>query len=156
MEEEKIRKSLTESIFDVLENMFFLPVQQSNQHMSLSDWFRKEEKLVGSELRFSGPSNGRFFLMIPLEEAQEASATFLGIEKDDVTQDQREDTIKEMLNMIGGRTLSGFDKEGVFHLELPEYVGDDPLMALKDRDEAIFILLETDKSHLAAGVIFEK
>lgn len=149
MEVEKLKKSLMDSIFDVLENMFFMPVEASSQELTLREWLKNQGTIVGASLNFSGALNGRFYFLIPEREATSACASFLGIEEGQVSEEQLRDTIKEMLNMIGGRTLSREDPGGNFRLGIPEYISASEINELIEKDEMEHIPLETDRGHLA-------
>jgi len=84
------------------------------------------------------------------------TANFLGIEEEEINEEQKKDAVKEALNMIGGHMLSLFDKEGAFKLGIPELIEENDLAEdnLGDLKKDI-ILIETEENRLAAGIQFE-
>jgi len=84
------------------------------------------------------------------------TANFLGLKEEEVDKEQRRDSLKEALNMIGGSTLSLVDEEGSFQLGIPGIMDEKDVnnKTVKDLQED-FILFETGNSHAALGFIFD-
>jgi len=146
---------MKQAISDVLETMFFQPVQISCKDCTLQEWFSDKQSLLGAILSFSGPFAGSIYIVIPVNLIKEITANFLGIEKEEVNENQKKDTIKEALNMIGGHMFSLFDKEGVISLGIPELIEDsnlkhDNLGEIKGNT----FFIKTD-NHRAAVVVAE-
>ncbi|MDY7035336.1 MAG: chemotaxis protein CheX [Thermodesulfobacteriota bacterium] len=144
------------SIFNVLETMFFQPVQISDGNYTLDEWFSQDKTLIGATLNFSGPSAGSFYLLIPLKTAHEMTADFLGLHEEEINEEQKRDAIKEALNMIGGSMLSLMDKEGAYTLGIPALIEENDLtdnMLADLKGDILFI--KTGDDHLAAGIMLE-
>lgn len=154
MLKETLLRSLKTAISDVLETMFFQPVQIDNNHRCLKEWFAKDPPLLGASLGFAGPISGICYILIPDQGVQEMTANFLGIDEKEVDREQALDTIKEALNMIVGQALSLFDKTGDFQLSIPEIIDGDAVAPEKlQGSQGDILLFETEDSHLAAGLI---
>ncbi len=152
MERTTVMEAMRVSIFNVLETMFFQLVEITEPDCTLQEWFSENTTLLGSTLDFSGPWSGSFYLLIPANKANEITANFLGLEVEEVEESQREDAVKELLNMIGGGMLSQFDKKGAFRLGIPETIKRDGLAPGKLNDfKGVAIFVEAGGDRLAAG-----
>ena len=156
MDKEKVMKNLRVAISNVMETMFFEPLQIIEKDMTLQKWFSDNSSIIGATLRFSGPLTGSFYLLVPVAATDEIVANFLAIDSGEIDDDQREDTIKEALNMIGGGSFSFFDKDGEFKLGIPELMSKEKCafeqLGLIKGDT---IFLESTDNRLAAGVEIE-
>ncbi len=146
-----MKKSLKDSIFDVFENMFFLPVQPYSHETTLNEWMKGQGRVVGSRLNFRTSSDGLFYLFIPEDDALDASSSFLAVNRDQVTAEQMKDIVKEILNMIGGRALSMEDPSGNFSLGIPEFISETEVQQIIKASDLNIIPIETDRGHLAIG-----
>lgn len=156
MERETLTKSMKEAISNVLETMFYLPVQFVENNFTLLEWFTHAQSLLGATLSFHGPATGRISLLIPVNILKEITANFLGLNEGEINEEQKRDTVKEILNMIGGHMLSLVDKGGLFKIGLPEAIDEDDLSDHKLGEiKGEIILIETEDNHLAAGIAFE-
>lgn len=156
MDRETMMKTMRQAISNVLETMFFQPVQITGKNSTLQEWFSNKESLLGAALRFTGPSEGSFYVIIPVKLVSEITANFLGLDEEEVNAEQKIDTLKEALNMIGGHMFSLFDKEGDISLGIPELIEEEKMKAYRSgkiKGDTLFI--ETADSHMAAGVITE-
>lgn len=156
MEAETMVKTLKEAISNVLETMFFQPVQFVDFSCSLQEWFSGRESLLGATLDFRGPSSGSLFFLAPLKVLREMTANFLGLSEEKIDKDQQADTVKEILNMMGGQMLSLIDKEGLFKIGIPELIDihdqtDTRLGGLKGDK----LLIQTEDNRLAAGILLD-
>ncbi len=146
-------ENLREAIFDVLKTMFFEPLQAVEKDITLLDWFSRKQALFAAKLTFSGPKNGFFYMIVPESVATEITANFLGIDESETDTEQKIDTIKEALNMIGGRVFSFFDREGEYKLNIPELISVEAHkheILKKINGKTVFI--ELTDNRLAAGV----
>jgi chemotaxis protein CheY-P-specific phosphatase CheC len=145
--------NLKQAISNVLETMFFLPVQIIDDGSILDNWSQQNTKFWHVTVQFSGPIQGTFFLLAPVQLAREITANFLGLSGSEVESVQEADTVKEALNMIGGYVLSQIEKADAYQLGIPEIVAaeDTDPTALQVEPENL-VLMETDENHLAVGL----
>jgi CheY-specific phosphatase CheX len=147
-------KAMKQAISDVMNKMFFLPVQINEKRLALREWLSNEQPFFGATIGFTGPSSGFSYLLIPEEVVREITANFLGIDEKAVSENQEKDTVKEALNMIAGHMFSQFDEKGAFQIGIPQLINKSELLAGQFdsfNNEAIFI--ETEHSHMAAGIV---
>jgi len=145
-------KSLKAAISDVLETMFFQSVEILERNSVINSWCEDDLPLLGASLDFHGPCDGIFYLVSPVEVIAEFTANFLGIENG-VSDAQKEDTLKEAVNMIAGHMFSLFDKEGAYRLEIPVLM-ERPALGYPGNagGGTAYLLIRTDGSLLAAGL----
>jgi CheY-specific phosphatase CheX len=151
MEKEALRTAMKDSISDVLEKMFFLPLEFSD--MVTPKELGADEMLV-STLSFAGPFSGRFFFFVPKRYAVSFAANFLGEKDENISQDQASETVKEAINMLAGTTFFHYDDQAVFRLDIPDLVEpselrDDP----SNSEHNIFIGIETLETRLGLQLI---
>jgi CheY-specific phosphatase CheX len=156
MEKAAMMKAMKASISDVLETMFYQMVQIVGNDCGLQAWFAPGQSLLGVTLNFSGPSAGSFYILIPVDMANEITANFLGLDAGEIDAEQRTDTVKEALNMVSGGMLSVIDPQGAFKLGIPKIIAEDELThdKLKDLPKDV-ILLETEDNRLAAAIAMD-
>ncbi|MBW2066957.1 MAG: chemotaxis protein CheX [Deltaproteobacteria bacterium] len=75
---------------------------------------------LGARLRVNGDEAATLHLIVPDELADRITADFLGLGDNRPDEEQKQDTIKEALNMIGGYMFSVQDKNASFELGIPE------------------------------------
>jgi CheY-specific phosphatase CheX len=138
------------SISDVLETMFFLPVDFDDSVSIKESWDLDEEKIIAAKLHFDGPLSGYCIFYVPEKLAVSVTADFLGKEEKDISGSQAKETVKEMTNMITGSTFSLYDPEAVFNLGVPELVDlDDFYKDLSGSEDKISVTIETLENRLA-------
>jgi CheY-specific phosphatase CheX len=154
MKTETIQEHLREAISEVMETMFFLPVQFLDGPEPLGEWLSVEKKVMEALIEFEGARAGRVFLLVPHPALKEMAANFLGLEEEEVSEEHAEDTLKEAINMMTGRMLSMLSREGGCALLIPRFAGvRNPADLGRDDDHGFVLLFETGKNHLAAGMI---
>lgn len=124
MEPRLLMEAMKASIFEVLETMFFMAID------NVTDGEKKKplpsgNDVLGVKLYFNGPVCGCFRLMIPSLLAHAISADFLGVDNAALTEDDVHQTLMEMVNMLAGNTLSYYDADMVFDLSIPRIIGED-------------------------------
>jgi len=156
MEKAAMMKAMKASISNVLETMFYQMVQIVDDDCGLQAWFAQGRSLLGATLKFAGPSEGMFYVIIPIEVADEITANFLGLDAGEIDPGQRTDTVKEALNMISGGMLSIFDPKGALKLGIPEMIAEKDLShdKLKDLQKDV-ILLETEDNRMAVAIAMD-
>jgi len=155
MEKEALIAAMKNSISEVLEKMFFLPLDFVDTISKGALWEDlKASEIITSRLNFSGPISGYFLLYIPAGLAHSLAASFMGIDEESISHDHVTDTVKEIINMIAGNTFGIFDDQTVFDLGIPELINVDDL---KDGDskseEDIFIAINTLENRLGLRMV---
>ncbi len=122
MRDDKFVQLLSESVGEVLENMFFTGV--FDEDASNLDG---EISLVAARLSFRGTPSGEFGIRTKPETVQKLSASFLGEDESSISQSQGGEVLCELANMMCGSFLSRLEKDGRFELSKPELqpVGED-------------------------------
>lgn len=137
MERKALIRAMKNSISEVIETMFFLPVD-------FSDTVNAEEiQMSVTKLDFSGPFSGSFVLFIPEEFAVSLTANFLGKDKEKVSEDNVIETSKEVINMIAGSTFANLDDQAVFDLNIPENILFDRAVHFPGAKDDIFVQIIT-------------
>jgi len=145
-------KAMKKAISEVMDKMFFMPVQVNEKSGALSDWFTCEEPIVGATLDFTGPKMGFSYFLIPAGFAKEISANFLGSSEDSISDKQEQDTLKEALNMIVGFMFSQL--ENGFKIGIPQYIKESDFIARHfEGDYNVSFSIETNNNFIAAGLI---
>jgi CheY-specific phosphatase CheX len=142
------------SISEVLEKMFFLPVDFPGT--SEREWtgLCRQEKFMITKLAFNGPFSGHFLFFLPEKMTSSLAAGFLGEEEHHVTMEHRADTVKEIVNMIAGNMFSILDNHAIFNLDIPVMVEpSDMEAAFSGLDEGIFIPVRTVDSFLGIRLV---
>ena len=150
MKKKDMTTAMKNSISEVLETMFFLSLDFSND-IELQDlWDTKKETILSAKLIFSGPLSGYAVFCIPKTSALSITADFMGKDEQEISEDQINETVKEILNMIIGNTFSKYDPDVVFDIGVPELVGfHDSIKGLPDSEKRFSIVIETLENNLA-------
>ncbi|MFW6148018.1 MAG: chemotaxis protein CheX [Thermodesulfobacteriota bacterium] len=147
---------MTAAISNVLETMFFLPVQFAEGPNSPREWFSDKQSLLAAKVGFDGPSSGELWFLAPVSVMNEITASFLGLGKDEINEEQLRDTIEEALNMIAGQGLSLVDGKDSFALGIPRLTDAVEILESTQKNSAEHIIfIETGHNRLAAGVEFD-
>ena len=147
MERKALIRAMKNSISEVLETMFFLPVD-------FSDTVNAEEiQMSVTKLDFSGPFSGSFVLFIPEEFAVSLTANFLGKDKEKVSEDNVIETSKEVINMIAGSTFANLDDQAVFDLNIPENILFDQAVHFPGTEDDIFVQIITLENYFVLKMV---
>lgn len=119
MDKSLMTQAMKASISEVLEQMFFLPIDFFSLIPGGIDQYINGET-VATRLEFSGAHIGTFWLSMPIFLARSVSADFLGSTPEKLSIDQVFGTALEMINMLAGSTLSHYDHAAVFDLSIPD------------------------------------
>lgn len=150
MKKEALITAMKSSISDILETMFFLPLDFSDAVNIKELWNLEKDEIMVAGLNFDGPFSGYYAFYIPQKLAVKISADFMGKDKESISDNQVSETIKEIINMIAGNTFSIYDQQAVFNLEIPEMARFSELGANpSDSENQIFIGIKTIEDHLA-------
>lgn len=135
MDNSALTQAMKASISEVLEQMFFMTIDCQAQDGDSVD----PQPVAGSIIAgigFNGSPSGTFILEIPEDLARAVTADFLGAAARDLSAAQVAATVLEMLNMLAGGTLSRFDRQALYDLQMPELISADDLSALTDKSPA--------------------
>ena len=154
METAAMISAMKTSISEVLETMFFLPIDFSDATGMSDLWNAPDEDLAVARINFSGPLSGHFIFVVPFGLALSTTAAFLGEDEESVSRDHAHDTVKEIANMVAGNTFSHYDNQAVFDLGIPELL---PFTELDQKRAAsgdqIFIGCDTLDNRLAFQMV---
>lgn len=155
MEKPSLVASMKASISEVMETMFFLPLEFEDER-DINEILRSDDgRALACRLAFSGPFSGLSCFLIPGKVAQGLTANFLGEEMDRVTEEHMTGTVKEILNMIMGKAFSLYDDEAVFKLGIPEMMPVERWahMLTKDVKEAVNLYVNTADGDLGLRLL---
>ena len=156
MDKEALTAAMKTSISDVLETMFFLPLDVYDTASPEELRIFETEGIMACKLTFSGPFSGRFVFWAPNESALSLTANFLGMDQSGISKDQITETVKEIINMIAGNTFSIFNPQVVFNLDIPQMIQfEDPCMDHSGSEEEAFIVITTLEDRLALQMVIE-
>jgi CheY-specific phosphatase CheX len=155
MEKQNLLNAAKVSISEVLETMFFLPIENTDIiDTELFDaTITDDMELV--RIRFSGIYSGAFLLVIPDELALFLTASFLGSIEEQVLPVHILETKKEMTNMIAGNTFTHFNDQIEFDLGIPEVVYAQDVLTRSGREEELVYRIHTLEKSLFVRVTLE-
>jgi len=108
---ERIKKTLTVSIFEVFEKMFYVFLEPASENGG------KYELTVSID--FSGPVEGLILVHFSRSMAEAMAQNMLNMDRRELNEKLVEDCLKESVNMICGNFLRKLDPEKVFELSIP-------------------------------------
>jgi len=150
MKNNLLEMAMKNSISDVLETMFFLPMDFSDTVDVHELWNAGEDQILAVKLNFDGPLIGDCILCIPEKLAKSITADFMGKEEESVSDDQVIGTVKEIINMIVGNTFSRYDSGEAFNLGIPESISLSYYFnELSDTGDRYSFIIDTLENHLA-------
>lgn len=153
MEKEILTTAMKNSISEVLETMFFLPIDFPDAIPSGDLWASVKDDIMTARLNFNGPFSGYCVCCIPKKLAVSIVADFSGKDEESVSDDDAAGIVLEITNMIVGGTLSNYDEKAIFNLEIPEHVKFKKYKKFSDSEKKIFIVLETLEDHMAFQMV---
>ena len=154
MEREALITAMKDSISEVLEKMFFLPLDFTDAGSPGELWNSEKGEIIVSKLDFKGPSSGYFVFFIPEDLALSLTGSFLGRDDEEISQDLINETVKEITNMVAGNTFSIFDDQAVFDFGIPELIPfNEAEKDQSDSGEDIFVAVNTLDDCLAVRLI---
>ncbi len=144
-----LMKAMMTSISEVMETMFFLPVEFGGES-TLSGCGFNEEKILACRLTFSGDASGSLAIVAAKNLVAEMAENFMGEAKGMLTNEHFSGTLTEMLNMVCGNALSKTDTKTPFELGIPEVIDEseiqekENLMIIETTESKMAILLKID------------
>jgi len=156
MDKTTLTTAMTTSISDVLETMFFLPIDFTDAVKIEDLWPTDQAGMLAARLDFKGPLTGHCVLYMPEQLAVDITADFLGQEPASLSDDQSHGTVNEIINMIVGNAFSLLDPQAVFDLGIPSLVPfSENYVGSTDGDQEIFMALDTLENQLAIRMRLE-
>ncbi|MCK9273931.1 MAG: chemotaxis protein CheX [Syntrophales bacterium] len=110
----RMMKMLENSISEVFEKMFFILLLPDTAAGSAGEYER------ASVIHFNGFESGCVKLSVSNTILEVMVHNMLNICEEDVSEEEKEDCIKEAVNMVCGNFLAAFDKDSLFELSIPE------------------------------------
>ncbi len=154
---EALKTAMTTSISEVLETMFFMTIDISDDaELSSFVTTTTTNNLTVSNITFSGPLSGNFQLMIPENILKGMTQTFMSVTEEDVTETHLSGTASEAINMVAGNTFSILDDQAVFDLGIPEILetGSLPDQETAPGTENIFLGIETPDGNIGLYAVY--
>jgi CheY-specific phosphatase CheX len=153
MDKPAMTKAMTASISEVLEQMFFMPVDFLAPDAARSAPESDNASII-AKLGFGGEPGGTFILQVPVVTARSATSDFLGIAPLDLSDDQVTGTVLEMVNMLAGSTLSIYDRHALFDLRIPELISSQDVRVLNGEfSDRIQLWIQTPESRVTFQLI---
>jgi len=154
---EAMKTAMTTSISEVLETMFYMSLEFSDQATLEEDVMKDTVNTTACKIDFKGRISGYFVLFIPDKLLLDMTENFMGLDKEDITDEHSSGTLKEAINMLAGSALSGFDDKVVFQLSIPEIIdiGNATSAGKGKSEEEIVIVTETIEGYLAIKAVIE-
>ncbi|MCP3875784.1 MAG: chemotaxis protein CheX [Desulfobacteraceae bacterium] len=138
-----LMKAMMTSISEVMETMFFLPVEFDGES-TLSGCGLSKEKIFACRLGFNGDTSGSATIVAPKTLAAEMAENFMGEAKKSLTDEHFSGTLTELCNIVCGNALSKTESKIPFELSIPELINESEVS-----NEDIFNIIETTVSKMA-------
>jgi len=156
MDKKALIRAMKNSISEVLETMFFLPVDVSIADLTKMPRHSKNGHISVTKLNFSGPFSGSFVLYIPDECAVSLTADFLGKDAENVSRENVIETSKEIINMIAGNTFAILDDQAVFDLNIPENILADHDGDASGSGEKVLVKIDTTDKYMYLKMVISR
>ena len=131
------------SISEVMETMFFLPVEFGRESV-LDQCGMEKENTVTCQLAFEGDISGYLILFAPKTLIEQMAEDFMGEPRENLTDEHLTGTLTEMLNMICGNALSKIDSKVPFELGIAKMIDKTETLG-----KEVFTIVETTESKMA-------
>jgi CheY-specific phosphatase CheX len=141
-----LMKAMMISISEVMETMFFLPVE-FNGESTLSECELNKGKTFACRLTFNGDASGSLVIVASKTLVAEMAENFMGEAKGLLTDEHFSGTLTEMLNMVCGNTLSKTETKAPFELGIPEVISE-----AEFSEKEMFTIINTTQSKMAISL----
>ncbi len=88
MDKTALTKAMKTSISEVLETMFFLPIEFQNPQESEAFLQNGDNLALAAKLDFEGPFKGQFILLTPPKLGRSLAASFVGKEENETSEEE--------------------------------------------------------------------
>ena len=151
-----LKTAMASSISEVLETMFFMFLDFSDNASIEKDVMGDGNKVVACKINFEGKYSGNFIFLVPENILLEMTESFMGLDRSEISEEESKGTIKEAINMLAGATLSSFDNSLVFNLSIPEIVdAQEAIASLKEKEDEINVVTNTAEGYIALKAVVE-
>ncbi len=152
-----LKTAMTASISEVLETMFYMALEFNDEDTLEAGVIKEAKKTIACRINFKGKFSGYFILFIPKELLIDMTESFMGLDKNEISDELSSGMIKETINMLAGSVLSNYDDKIVFRLSIPEIVDTaEAAESEKGQDEEeIVVVAETIEGCLALKAVIE-
>ncbi len=145
-----VLKAMKTSISEVMETMFFLPVEFVDEPA-----LRQIKALKGKQgkaccLDFSGDCSGSVFLLVPRQLLLEMAENFMGEPAESLGDDLLDGTLTETVNMMAGNALRKVKAEKPFALGIPKLI---PVADFPETEGTLII--KTTGPEMAVHITFQ-
>jgi CheY-specific phosphatase CheX len=135
------------SISEVMETMFFLPVEFGEESKAINDRMKEYKPDMACQLKFSGDVSGKITLLIPESLLGEMAENFMGTPKEELTSEHISGTLTEILNMVCGNALGKVESKVPFELAIPEMIDESTIS-----DSLLFNIIQTPDAAMALNI----
>jgi len=132
------------SISEVMETMFFLPVEFGNELKLIEGGLDQDKPILASRLKFSGDVCGSLSIIVPEDLIADMAENFMGEARKHLTKEHLSGTLTEMLNMVLGNALSKTGAKVPFELGIPQIIDGSEIL-----EKEVFTIIETTESKMA-------
>lgn len=109
----KIQETMTISIFEVFEKMFYIFLEPLDGEYNAYD--------MEAAIEFEGTTSGEIRILLSMDMVKTMVENMLGLAEDEITGQDIEDCSKEAANMIAGNFLGNLDSTEAFNLSIPTF-----------------------------------
>ena len=156
MDKSAMTEAMKTSISEVLEQMFFMPLDFIAPDAAFQNPEAGGASII-AKLGFSGSLTGTFVLRVPSPLARSVSADFLGTARSKLSDDDVTGTVLEMVNMLAGCALSVYDCRALFDLQIPQLIGRQDTGGLTEQHSGgITIRIQTPESRMTFQLIIQE
>ncbi len=156
MDKPAMTEAMRASISEVLEQMFFMPVDFIAPDAARQDPEPGDGSII-AKLGFSGSLAGDFMLQVPTSLAQSVSADFLGTAPSNLSDSDVAGTVLEMANMLVGGALSIYDSQELFDLQIPQLISSQEMGDLAEQGfDGIMIRIQTLDNRMTFQLILQE
>ena len=126
----KVKNTMSRVAIETLEQLAFIFSSPSEKNDILTP-----DATVAS-VPFSGPFSGRLTIKIDTSPVLELVANMLGVDENEIDSEQKDDAIKETLNILCGNLLPEIaGSHEIFHIKTPRIISKDELFE-SEKEEA--------------------
>jgi CheY-specific phosphatase CheX len=152
-----MKKAMAASISEVLETMFYMPLELEDTGDPDKRGLFDISDLRVCRLSFKGRMTGHMVMMIPENLLAAMAVDFMGEDMENITRVHTDGIIKEVVNMVLGHMLSNLDEKSDFHLGIPELLeGRETVEAFRKKPPECHVLAESVEGLLLCVLVFDE